>query len=789
MNNSSMQLFKTSRDIQKTGQGVRAALNDNWNFQIDVLESWLIRISLMPREGFTLDRTWMIAPKGDTPWEGNPKLFTKGFSCPRFAFQEKAETIEIKTDLLQVSLKQNALQLAVSQLKDGQYNNMLQDRKTGAYYLANHGQSIRHYQATSENERHFGLGDKAGPLDRSGKRFRVLQLDALGYNAETSDPLYKHIPFMIVQDKASNAAVGVLYDSMSEMVFDLGCEHSNYHQQYRYVEAYEKGLVYYIIGGPRVSDVVKKLSDLTGRPHLQPRWSMGFAFTSMYHADAPDAQKSILNFAQECRSRKIPISAIHFGSGYTTRGKLRYVFTWNQDKFPDRKALFTELKRLGLYTVANTKPVLLTDHPAYQDASDKSALIKNPDGSPAVGVFWDADGSYLDFTNQAGIEWWQNGARKAVLEEGFDAIWNDNNETEIWDETAEVNNFGSPVPAVNTRSLQSHLMTRASYEITSSLHPKFRPYTITRAGCIGLQRYAETWTGDNKTSWHTLKWNLCNGLSLGLSGIPFAGHDIGGFTGPSPNAELLIRWTQMMALHPRCVMNSWKPQSEHPANLPWLHEEATDIVRNSLELRYRFLPYLYNLAYQAHMTGEPIIRPLFYDYEDPRCFEEIESFLLGSDVFVAPVVEEGKRTVSVYLPENKWGWFNYHTEKWFEGGQVIVSEAELDCLPLFVQAGAVLPLAVDWDIETPHDAQKIELRAYCPSGLISSRSDLFYDDGLTWEYKDDEKSIISYDLKSDNEMITLAVNQSSENSNLVKLQAHFVGSNKRKTRFNLSSNA
>ncbi len=776
-----MQLFKTYRSLHKTDHGLGASIESNWKFQVDILESWLVRVALIPVDGFTVDRTWMIAPEGETPWEGNHKLFIEGFSCPAFDFRTQAETVTLQTDLLQVQIQDDHLQLSVSQNHEERFVPALQDRKTGAYYLTNQGHAIRHYQANSEENRHFGLGDKTGPLDRSGRRFRILQMDSLGYNAETSDPLYKHIPFVIIQDSTTGCAIGLLYDCMSEMVFDLGCEHSNYHQQYRYVEAREKGLVYYVIGGPGVSDVVRKLTQLTGRPHLQPRWSMGFAFSSMHHADAPDAQKVITNFADQCRSQRIPISAIHFGSGYTTRGELRYVFTWNRDKFPDKEAMFSKFKKMGLHTVANTKPVLLTDHPAYQETAKADALIRRADFSPAVGVFWDADGSYLDFTSEAGIDWWQQGAQKAVLDAGFDAIWNDNNETEIWDESASINGFDSHLPAMNARPLQSLLMTRASFEVTIRNLPGLRPYTISRSGPIGIQRYAETWTGDNKTSWHTLKWNLCNGLSLGLSGIPCIGHDIGGFSGPKPGSELLIRWVQMMVLHPRCVMNSWKPQLEHPANLPWMHQKATDIIRKMLELRYRFLPYLYTLAYQAHLTGDPIIRPMFYDFDDPQCYLEQESFLLGKDVIVAPVVKPGKTSVSVYLPNNEYGWYDYNTGQWYEGGQTVELRAELNCLPLLVQAGTVLPLALKWEISNPHDAEVIELTAFSPPSSGKSRSTFFYDDGLTWNYQGNKQSEFTCEIKSNQQEVKLSVDHSRLEDDRLTLCTKFIGSNQRGT--------
>ncbi len=782
-----MRQFKAKLSPQKTDIGIEGSLEPEWRFRVDVLEHWLIRVSLSPDEGLAVDRTWMIAPEGDTPWEGNPRLVTKGFSLPEFSYKNRNDRVELETKLLRIELNPDSLGLLIHQRQNDSYSEVLNDRETGSYYLTNRGKAVRHYQDISNGARHFGLGDKTGPLDRTGRRFRLLQLDALGFNAETSDPLYKHIPFLVVQNSSDNSAVGLLYDSMSEMVFDLGCEHSNYHRRYRNVEVAERGLVYYVIAGPRIAYVLRRLRKVIGRPHLPPRWSMGFAFTSMHHADAPRAQKVIEDFADRCRKEEIPISTIHFGSGYTTRKGLRYVFTWNRSKFPDTSSMFSGLRKSGLHTVANIKPVLLLDHPDYADAAANGYFIQNGDNSPAVGRFWDAEGSYLDFSNSECVNWWQQRIRDNVLDEGFDAVWNDNNETEIWDETATIKGFGSPIAACDSRPLQSLLMTRASFEASVDRNPDLRPFTVTRSGPLGIHRYAETWTGDNQTSWHTLKWNLYNGLSLGLSGIPFIGHDIGGFAGPKPDAELLVRWFQMMALHPRCIMNSWKPDLKEPTNLPWMHPKVTGFIRDTLNLRYRFLPYLYSLAYEAHVMGDPIIRPLFYDYDDAQCYQQSECFLLGKDVIVAPIVHPGMEKVPVYLPENIHGWYDYHSELWYEGGRTVELEAELARLPLIIQGGAVLPQAASWETNSPHDAKTLQLTVYSPTGSTDIKTRFFYDDGLTWKYRKTGQSIIRCGLVSDQQRVLLSSSHSFSEPGGPNLQAKFVGAGKRNTEFIVDS--
>ena len=742
-------------EVKSRESGLDAKLSGGWSLSANALDAGLLRIAVLPPEGLTVDRTWMIAPDSDTPWEGRPKLSRDGFAGAAAEPLGDGE-LGFVSDDVRVRLWGDPLRLEIERRGEGgDWQPLLADRGTGGYVVTDGGRATRHCQARPESDRHFGLGDKAGPLDRTGRRFRVLQLDALGFDAEIGDPLYKHAPFVIVQDAESGAAAGLVYDTMAEMVFDLGAERSNYHGIYRYAEARERGLVCYVLIGADVPAVVERLTALTGRPHFAPRRTLGFGFTSMHHADAPDAQAVIANFAETCRERDVPISMIHSGSGYTLQGEQRCVFTWDRDRFPDPEALFERLGSLNVHTAANVKPVLLTVHPAYAESAEAGRFARNADGSPVQEVFWGGTGSSLDFTNPETVRWWQEQASEQVLTPGFGSLWNDNNEAEIWDEEARVDGFGQPMPAVSVRPLQAHLMTRASFEVTAAHEPDKRPYTITRAGPIGVQRYAETWTGDTSTSWHSLKWNLRNGLSLSLSGMPQFGHDVGGFCGPEPEPELLLRWVQMMALHPRCVMNSWRPEAG-AATLPWTHEEVFDDILAALRLRYTFLPYLYTLAHRAHTTGQPIIRPLFYASDEPAAFADHDAFLLGDHVLVAPVVAPGETSKTVYLPEVPGGWIDFWAAALYEGGQEAVLDAPAGRLPLLIRCGAVLPLAQEFPVDRPHDPEKVVLAAYpgIDSG-VGLPSQAFFDDGESWGYRDGNASLIDLKLTWEADAVTL----------------------------------
>jgi alpha-glucosidase len=233
-------------------------------------------------------------------------------------------------------------------------------------------------------------------------------------------------------------------------------------------------------------------------------------------------------------------------------------------------------------------------------------------------------------------------------------------------------------------------MVRASWEAQVAAHPDERPFVLTRAGCPGVQRYAQTWSGDNATSWHTLRWNIPMGLGMGLSGLPNHGHDVGGFWGDAPDPELFLRWVQHGIFQPRFTIHSWR--ADGTANEPWMHPEVLPLVRAAMQFRYRLIPYLYTLLHQAAQTGAPITRPFVYAFpDDPAGHTESFDFMLGPHLLVASILEPEQRARPVYLPAGQ-HWCDFYTGAWHEGGQTITAAAPLSHIPLFAPAGAMLPL-------------------------------------------------------------------------------------------------
>jgi alpha-glucosidase len=697
--------------MQVQGQAVECSTSDGANVTARFLSPTLARVTLRPAAGFKEPRTWAIAPlpnpspatpstqtTQDTPWEGRARASTAGFDLPDVQVSNRtASSVCLSTSALHLTLQTHPLRLEWSDARSN--TSLLADRATSAYMTEQRTGAVRHYLQRETTERFYGLGDKTGPLNLAGRRLRTAAMDSLGYDPEHGDPLYKHWPFVLSRT-ASGQWTGIYYDTLANCSFDLGCEHDNYHGFYRYVEIDDGDLDYYLMVGNTPAEVISQWLRLIGGTHMPPRWSLGFAQTAMGLADAPDAQVQLDKFIDTAVAHGVPISAFHYGSGYSSKGKRRYVFTWNHAKFPDPKTLNAKFHAHGMHLVANIKPCLLDDHPAYPTLESAGAFIQHAQTSqPVIEPFWDGEGSHLDFTHPKAIDWWQKNLQVQVLDYGIDVGWNDNNEYAILDEHAQSAGFGSTIPMHRSRPLHALLMTRATFEAQQSHRAtvgKNEPtFTVTRAGSPGLQRYAQTWSGDNTTSWRTLRWNIRTGLQMSLSGMFNVGHDVGGFYGPIPEPELFVRWVQASCLNPRMVMNSWKEGGI--SNVPWMHPEVTQEVIRAIGLRYTLMPTLWALFERASQHHEPIIRPTFYDFpDDEQCYVDCDEFMVGNNLLVAPVVESGMTERSIYLPKLATpdaAWYDFETGERYAAGQAHTVPTPLSKLPLFVRSGARISVA------------------------------------------------------------------------------------------------
>ncbi|WP_088342703.1 MULTISPECIES: glycoside hydrolase family 31 protein [Rhodomicrobium] len=692
-----MQTLTGARLLHRTGCGVEIGLDRGFRLWLFVLEERLARMVITRPAGLRMARSWSLSPElagppGDDAIAGRDRLDLSGFPGAEFAIAETAEAIRVESRHLQIDISRAPLGLSWSfcDAAGEPFRAVLEDRGTQPYRFARPGPQFVHALKRDAAERYYGFGEKTGNADKHGRRLRMGTTDALGYDAESSDPLYKHIPFYItVRPDLGGAAAGLFYDNLARAAFDLGQEIDAYHGPYRAFEAEDGDLDLYVIFGPAIRDVVARFTALTGRAAFAPRWSLGYSGSTMQYTDAPDATARLDGFLDLIAEHGISCGSFHMSSGYTLIVDKRYVFTWDRARFPDPKALARRFADAGVRLIANIKPAMLLDHPRFAEVEAFQGFVHDGDdpARPHLAQFWGGEAAYLDFTNPLTSQWWSRQVGEQLLDNGITATWNDNNEFEIRDDEAGAH----AGPMACLRPVQTALMLRASRAAQIAHAPGKRPFLVSRSGGPGLQRYAQTWTGDNRTDWKTLRYNLRMGHGLSLSGLFNFGHDVGGFAGRRPEPELFMRWIEQGIFWPRFSIHSWNDDGS--ASEPWMYPELLPMIRAAFAWRERLVPYLYTLLWRAHAHHEPILRPLFYDFPAaPESYAEEDSFMVGPDVVVAPVLEPGTTRRRLWLPDAAGGWFDLRDGTPYPGGGWIETEAPLGAAPAFVRAGAILPL-------------------------------------------------------------------------------------------------
>ncbi len=616
--------------------------------------------------------------------------------------------------------------------KDG---TLLHSDLAGTPYILDSNRRVTHYSAMDEEDCFYGFGEKTGVLNKNKKFLRERATDAMGYDAEKMDTLYKHIPFYIRLSRASRKAVGVFYNNFYESVFNMGCEKSNYWPRYSYWQADGGDIDLFLIAGGTIRRVVDNYTLLTGRPALLPKRALGYQGSSMYYPELEkDSDDAVLDFIDTIKEEGFPIDGFHLSSGYASQNGKRCFFTWNHDRFKDPRAYFAAMNEKGAQNVPNVKPGILLCHPRFDEFNARNVFVKDSEQDTyAVGKWWGGDGAFWDYTSPEGRQAWKDFLTEALIDVGTDSIWDDNCEYDsLQDKDARCCFDGKGGTIAQLKPIMSTLMCKTSAEAVVDHNPKARPYIVCRSGSAGIQKYAQTWCGDNYTSWKTLRYNIPIITGMGLSGQPNEGADIGGFYGPAPEEELFVRWVQNGIFQARFSIHS--ASNDNTVTEPWMYRGSAGLIRDAILLRYRFTPYLYSAEYEASRTGAPIMRPLVYEFQDdPNVYDESFEFLFGRDILVANVLEPGARTWKVYLPAGT-RWYDWNNNfACYEGGQTIEIPVEISTIPLFLREGAIVPMASNQLMSMAND-HMTSLHLTVVPGADSSYT-LYDDDGVTNDFK------------------------------------------------------
>lgn len=381
------------------------------------------------------------------------------------------------------------------------------------------------------------------------------------------------------------------------------------------------------------------------------------------------------------------------------------------------------------------------DYFMYKEGMEMDAFAHDIDGSVYENAVWPGTSVFPDFTKQSVRSWWGD-KTKILLEHGISGIWNDMNEPA---------SFNGPLPDdvqfeygahEKVHNIYGHFMAKATYEGLAKNDGGKRPFVLTRAAYAGSQKYCGGWTGDNHSIWAHIALSLEQVCNLSVSGLAMCGSDIGGF-GSDTTPELLVRFYEAAVFVPFFRNHSAMGTRRQE---PWQFDETTiDAVRKTVKLRYRFIPYIYDLAHECEKTGAPIVRPLVYEYPADKHVRNIsDEYMLGSFVLVAPVIAPGKEAREVYLPDGDW--YDYYTGEKYSGGRYILADAPLDKVPVFIKAGAIIPVA-DGEIRSTEDIteDKISILTYPGKGSFVH----YQDDNETFAYRNGEYNAVEYTLDGD----------------------------------------
>ena len=592
-------------------------------------------------------------------------------------------------------------------------------------------ESVTTYKHMQEGERFIGLGEKTGPLDRAGNGYTNWNTDAFGYKVD-QDPIYSTIPFYMGIHHGLN--YGIFLDNTYQSDFNFGASNNRFSS----FGARGGEMNYYFIYNTHVADIITSYTWLTGRMKLPPLWSLGYQQNR--YSYYPESE--VMRIAQTLREKKIPADGITLDIHYMDAYKL---FTWNHERFPNPKAMTDKLKGMGFKTTVIVDPGIKVEngYKVYEDGKKEDVFLKYPDGTYYTGQVWPGWCHFPDFTSDKGRAWWRSEI-KTYAADGVSGIWNDMNEIASWGQKMPDNilfNYGNhPTTHLQGHNVFGMQMARASYDGYREALGK-RPFILTRAAYAGLQRYTAIWTGDNRSEDDHMLAGVRLLCSFGLSGVPFTGMDIGGFTG-GPSPALFARWMQIGAFNPyfrnHTAVNT-------PSSEPWAHgEEVLEISRNYVNLRYRLMPYLYSTFYEATQDGLPVVRSLAIDYtQDAKIYEEKyqNQYLFGKAMLVMPFASNTAVSKG-YFPAGSW--YNLYTDELQAGNTEKYIPVSVKELPVYVKEGSIIPMEslVQSTAERPTDT----LTVHVYHGTAANTFVYYEDDGESYSYENGDyyRRSISY---------------------------------------------
>ena len=601
----------------------------------------------------------------------------------------------------------------------------------------------------------YGLGEHSRGLEKSGQRVKFWNTDLIGdyyfdqIRQDHPNPMYVSVPWVIV--KRGNFYLGLLVHHPGEVFMDLASNfiwasgnNSDLARRSFYVGAPDGEPDVYLIVGPDLPALTRKLQLLVGRTPVPPLWALGYHQCRWGYAGPRD-----LNWLdREFRRRRIPCDGLWLDIDYMDAYK---VFTFSPKDWGSAASVrrsLAALRRRGRRVVAILDPGVKVE-PGYEVCADglrRDIFCRTREGLPFTGFVWPGHTYLPDFSRADGRAWWQKRVT-AFARTGMAGAWLDMNDPAVGAVELDDMRFDrARQPHASYHNQYALGMAQASRAGFLAARPDERPFLLSRSAYISSSRYTAVWTGDNMSNWHHLRMAIPVTLGLALSGLPFNGADVGGFA-LDGERDLVVAWYQAGFLFPFFRNHNANPAFVR-AQEPWSFGQAAErVIRRYVRLRYKFLPYLYQLFLAQAKTGEAILRPLFHDFPDRRAqpLGKIDDqFMAGPALLHAPVVTQGAKARPVVLPAGG-RWFALADGRWQRGGTTVRARTPAGTSPLYAREGSLVPLRPGDTAENSTDLRAIELHVFLDAGSRGGAScEYSADDGETFGYARGQRTTVCF---------------------------------------------
>lgn len=587
----------------------------------------------------------------------------------------------------------------------------------------------------------YGGGEVTGPLLRNGKTIKLWNTDNGAYGTDSGKRLYQTHPW-VLGVRQDGTAFGILFDSSWKAELTTNTNEITYRS--------EGGALFrvFVIDRKSPQEVLMGLAELTGTIEMPPRWALGYQQCRFSYASA----KRVMEIADTFRVKHIPCDAIWMDIDYMNGFR---VFTFDPTRFANPKQLNADLHAKGFHSVFMIDPGVKADgaYSIYRSGSANDVWVKDAAGKEYHGKVWPGECAFPDFTMPRARDWWAN-QYKLFIANGIDGIWNDMNEPSVNDNELpkdsrlgtmpydNVHRGGGSLPAgphLLYHNAYGRLMVEATRQGILRAEPDKRPFVLTRANLLGGQRYAATWTGDNAAEDRFMKVSVPMSITLGLSGQPFSGPDIGGFLG-NTSVGLWKNWLGFGVFLPFARGHACAGTNNKE---PWAFGSDAELTsRIAIERRYRLLPYLYTLFHNAHETGVPIMRPVFFDDpKDERLRAEEQVFLLGKSLLVIPSFAKNPA-----LPSGNWEPISL-----VDGDQADPSQAKL-----LIKGGSIIPVGKIVQNTNENALDSLTLFV-CLDKNGNAEGELYWDTGNGWSFKKGNYTQLKFHASGKNSVVRISV--------------------------------